>query len=283
MMADLRAAAQFYAGLGIPVFPCLPRDKRPHGKLVPHGLKDATTDRAVIARWWLAEPDANIGLPTGLTFDALDVDGELGMQALAEAMPLAEIADDDPVLIGPTVTTGRGCHVYMSPTGIGNRAGVLPHIDYRGAGGYVVAPPSVHPSGATYYWHLAADDPDYGASAPLRPAPAWLLELLSRRRAPVTLPGARPSSANVSAYGRRSLESECGKVVLARVGERNDALNRAAFSLGQLVAGGVLDIDAVIDALLVAAVRAGLGEDESRKTIASGLRSGAASPRSVPA
>jgi hypothetical protein len=144
----------------------------------------------------------------------------------------------------------------------------------------VVAPPSVHPTGAVYRWHCGDDDPDFGPSAPLQAAPAWLLDLLSRRPEPATLPAAtaRPTR-DTSAYGQRALEGELGKVLLAPVGQRNHTLNAAAFSLGQLVGGGVLDVDAVVDALLVAAERCGLPTSEARASIASGLRAGAAQPR----
>ena len=66
----------------------------------------------------------------------------------------------------------------------------------------------------------------------------------------------------------------------APVGTRNDQLNRAAFSLGQLVGGEALSLDEVGDALLNTALRIGLGEAESVQTIKSGLRKGLTAPRS---
>jgi hypothetical protein len=272
------AAALEYAERGWPVLPCEPRGKRPLGRLVPHGLKQASTDPDVIQFWFAAEPAANLGLATGVAFDALDVDGDAGRVALGEAMPAgAETVD------GPTVTTGKGCHVYIAATGLGNRAGVVPGVDFRGQGGYVVGVPSVHPSGAAYLWHLGEDDPDFGARAPLRPPPAWLLALLQKPTAAPVTPGVDLTGSRAGTYGRRALESEVGKVLLAHRGERNDALNKASFALGQLVAGGVLGVDEVADALLLASERVGLEVTEARLTIASGLRSGAAQPRRVPA
>jgi hypothetical protein len=64
------------------------------------------------------------------------------------------------------------------------------------------------------------------------------------------------------------------------MGGRNDTLNSAAYSLGQLVAGGELDHGAVAGALLGVAVSIGLPEKESRATIDSGMKSGASHPRS---
>jgi len=87
--------------------------------------------------------------------------------------------------------------------------------------------------------------------------------------------------SNASAYAKRALESEVGRVALAANGQRNHVLNRGAFALGQLVGVGALDVDEAVGALLTAARGAGLEEREARKTIASGLWSGAARPRRV--
>ena len=197
--SDRLEAALEYASRGWPVLPIKPREKVPAGSLVPHGLRDATIDAATIRAWWKRLPEANVGLATGIAFDVLDVDGDNGMAALAVEIPV-----DAPTIDGPTVTTGRGCHVYVGPTGLGNRAGVLPSVDFRGQSGYVIAPPSIHPSGAVYTWKSGDSDPDFGANAPIRPAPAWLLGLLVRQPTPGWLPNARPT--NASAYGRRALK-----------------------------------------------------------------------------
>lgn len=58
----------------------------------------------------------------------------------------------------------------------------------------------------------------------------------------------------------------------AREGERNDTLNKAAYSLGELVRAGVIKKHDVYNILEPAAVRAGLGKGEASGTIASGLR-----------
>lgn len=54
---SLADAAQHYAGLGVPVFPCVPGEKRP---LVAHGFKDATADTAQVGAWWRRWPEANM-------------------------------------------------------------------------------------------------------------------------------------------------------------------------------------------------------------------------------
>ena len=85
------AAALAYAARGWPVFPLKPRDKVP---AIPKteggsGFYDATTDPAVIRRWWERWPDANVGLATGAAagFVVLDVDGPEGEASLAVTCP----------------------------------------------------------------------------------------------------------------------------------------------------------------------------------------------------
>ena len=50
--------------------------------------------------------------------------------------------------------TGRGGYHYyfISNEPVQNRVAVIPGVDVRGDGGYVVAPPSIHPNGTAYEW-----------------------------------------------------------------------------------------------------------------------------------
>jgi len=244
-------------------------------------LKDATTDPGTIRKWWKAEPNANIGLVTGLHFDVLDVDGPEALAALNEVLPRAEHPDNDETVNGPTVLTPRGWHIYVAVTGSGNttRLGGLAGVDWRGKGGYVVAPPSVRDDGGTWSW-FGDDDPELGPDAPIRPAPGWVLALFERGTQTV-MPIATAPLKSADAYGRAALEREVGRVAMAPVGARNDQLNRSAHALGQLAAARRVDIDVAGNALLAAAIRGGLGEAEAEATIRSGLRAGLQSPRKV--
>jgi AAA domain len=80
-------------------------------------------------------------------------------------------------------------------------------------------------------------------------------------------------------YAGAALGREAHLVANAENGTRNHTLNRAAFNLGQLVAGGELTEQQVADVLAEAARAAGLGEHEIRATIASGLAKGQLNPR----
>jgi hypothetical protein len=121
--------------------------KHPIGSLAPHGLHDASTDPAVVRAWWRQHPLANIGLLTGVTFDVIDVDEPAGLDIIDE-MGRAGYA---PTVLG-RAQTGRGWHLYVPPSGEGNRARFAPGLDYRGRDGYVVASPSLHASGVRYRW-----------------------------------------------------------------------------------------------------------------------------------
>lgn len=152
------------AARGWRVFPCEARGKVP---ITKNGVKDATDDPAQIVAWWTRTPDANIGLACGLEVVVVDFDGD-------------ELPDVPHTL---TVKTGRGRHIYLDPCGetYTNRAHLSGlAVDVRGAGGYVIAPPSVHPSGLVYEWAV---------EAPLAPVPqAWrsvMLKALPVGPAPV--------------------------------------------------------------------------------------------------
>lgn len=290
MPNDLLEAALDYARRGWPVFPLAERGKLPriatahpagdsrrgicHGEcgLVGHGLHDASTDIEKLTDWWTRWPAANIGLRTGVAFDVIDIDSTEALVALNA------IRGDRPMTSGPSVATAHGWHLYHLPTGQGNRAGVVPGVDYRGAGGYVVAPPSVHPEGHVYAWGVF-DSPE----AELEEVPTWFVELLAPAPPEARVPGGVRPAVTADRYGRRALETELGRVLLAPVGGRNHQLNASAFALGQLVAGGVLDAEEVAGALLDAGARIGLSEAEAVQTIRSGLASGMRQPRGLPA
>src|SRR5690606_4092381 len=125
----LREAALYYARQGVPVFPLAPNSKAP---IVRNGLDDATTDREQIERWWTRNPRANIGVRTGLWCDVIDID-----EPPAGYFSFAQVRDAVTTVLGVVVTPCGGMHIYVPPTGNGNRARFLDGLDYRGVRGYV--------------------------------------------------------------------------------------------------------------------------------------------------
>jgi Bifunctional DNA primase/polymerase, N-terminal len=275
-------AAAMYAALGFPVVPmhasqpggsctCLDPDCSDPGKhpRLAGWQRLAAADPAIVGEWWRRWPHANLGLVTGRRFDVLDLDGDLGVEALRAALSIAPWEHPGPV----ARTGGGGWHLLYAPTGLGNRVGLLPEADWRGRGGLVVAPPSGHASGHRYTWVRSL-------TAALPEVPAALLRLLDPAPAGrTTLPPATSPTGRRGGYGPAALARERQAVATAPTGRRNATLNRAAFNLGQLVAAGLVDVDQVRVVLLAAALEAGNPEAKARATIESGLRGGAAKPR----
>jgi hypothetical protein len=117
-----------------------------------HGYKDATRDETQIREWWTRWPEANIGIPTGAVSgcDVLDIDprhgGEISLEELeSQYGKLPETAEQ--------LTGGGGRHLlFRHQEGVGCKVGILPGIDVRGDGGYILVAPSNHISGRRYAW-----------------------------------------------------------------------------------------------------------------------------------
>jgi hypothetical protein len=287
-------AALGYAARGIPVYPVhwprptpdgaslacsCPRgptcDRPAKHPLVRHGVKEATTHPGQIGRWWRRWPQANVGLATGICFDALDIDGPEGLAALGEFQGAAGLR-----LPGPLVATGGGgWHHWFRPTGLGNRPPRgLAHVDWRGRGGCVLAPPSRHISGRPYRWLQSPD------RMPLPEVPAALRELLDPDR-PLANPAGPVDPTRAATpdhpYGRRVLAAELAALGRAAPGQRNRTLNHTAFKVYRYVAGGVLDEQDVTLAFTTVARAIGLSAAETARTLASARTAGLANPRTV--
>ncbi|MBX3084606.1 MAG: bifunctional DNA primase/polymerase [Anaerolineae bacterium] len=275
-MSTFYESALTYLARGWSVFPLQPRMKEPFpGFPLKEYQREKRADEAKLQKWWVEHfPDANIGLCTGTIsgFFVLDVDG------ISQATDMFAL-DDLPATL--TVETGRGFHLYfqLPDFPVGNRAGLLPNVDIRGDGGYVVAPPSIHPSGESYRWV------DPGAN--LSPAPAWLLDMLRPQPTPERATAEPLEYANrrggelLEHYATAALRNEIDAVASAGEGTRNDSLYIAAQNLGQLVGSGALAQGQVEGALLAVATNVGLPTNEATKTIASGLGDGMTKPRKI--
>jgi hypothetical protein len=272
------------------VFPLRPGTKVPAVRRDWEG--QATADAARLRQ--IVRPGANVGVacgPSGLLVLDLDVAKEApgtepdpdeprhGAEALRA---LAAGRELPPTLTVATPTGGRHLY-YRAPRGLRlrNTAGRLgPLIDTRAEGGYVVGPGSII-DGRSY--RVIAD-------IPIASPPHWLLRELQALNAPPVVPapaavlvaptgsvGSTPDRA--SAYAAAALRNEVERVRTARVGTRNDTLNRAAFSLGRLIGAGILDHDLATGELTDAARRAGLAPREVASTLSSGIGAGIARPR----
>jgi hypothetical protein len=223
------------------VFPC--RGKVP---LTDHGFKDATTDRGIIHKWWARWSRANVAIATGEPGpDVLDVDRRedgSGFEALNRLNRAGLTAGAHLVVRTPS----QGIHIYFA--GTGQRCGSLSrlHVDFKAAGGYVIAPPSALADGRS--WELRQERPGSGVldwqacKALLAPAPAprW--------------PAGRTTLGGLAAWVERQPH-----------GNHNAGLFWAAC---RAVEDG-LDPWPLADA----AVRAGHDQDRAARTVASALRS----------
>jgi hypothetical protein len=163
-MTSILTAALEYAAKGLPVFPCKRTDKRP---LTKNGFKDATTDPDQIRAWWKQWPDAMIGMPTGKVsgIDVADLDVKKGKNGFA-AIP--DWKDRSPIIVrtptDPKLHTDgapdEGGHLWFKSNGAikGTTDTIAVGVDTRGAGGYVIAPPSMNGFGAYRFEKSGLDE-----------------------------------------------------------------------------------------------------------------------------
>lgn len=254
-----RDAALCWAAAGYAIFPCSAH-KSP---LTARGYRDATTDPATIMHWWRTFPDALIGLPTGEVTGLLVVDLDRKTSEDDGVASLEALQGRRQMPAHPRVATrSGGQHLYWRyPPGSDIRCSarrVGAGIDVRGAGGYVIAPPS---AGYTVL-----------VDTPLSLPPEWLLRLLAppRRRRIVT-PTDVPRQRDESWRGLRRFDALLRRAALAAEGERNLVTYWAACRAGELVLEGLLTADAAIAAVTEAATASGLDQLEAMRTATSGV------------
>jgi len=135
-------AALEYLNQGYCVIP-IKRNKRPY-LMTWAEYQDKMPTADSVKKWWSTWPDANIGIVTGNISGicVVDVDSKAAGHEIKKLLPD----------ILPTVTTpGGGWHFYFANSnGLGNATGVIKDVDFRGQGGYIVAPPSIGENGKAY-------------------------------------------------------------------------------------------------------------------------------------
>jgi hypothetical protein len=172
-------AALTYMGHAWPVLPIYePRDGscscskgdacRSAGKhpRTARGIKDASTDQTTIREWFKAYPHSNLAIATGNGLTVLDIDPRHGGTERLEHL----CAQFKFVPTGPYVKTGGGgMHYYFASPGKVRSREVAAGVELKAAGSCVIAPPSLHVSGARYEWGVPLD------SQGLPTLPSWLV------------------------------------------------------------------------------------------------------------
>jgi len=242
---DYMSEALAYARAGIDGLPLV--GKTPLGALVPHGKDDASHDPEQVRDWWAQCPDSNIGLRPPVGVVILDVDPRNG-----GASALVELTRPHGGLT-PTWTAwtgGGGLHAWYRAPGP-YKATLCRGVDLKGHGGYVVAPPSLHPNGKRYVW---------ANNLPIADAPPWLVALMRKPVAPL-----RPALGVLGGVASaRADDALVGVVSRARTGGRNDALHWAACRAAERGSP-----PALVAKLASAGVDVGLPADEVERTLAS--------------
>jgi hypothetical protein len=252
--------------MGYAVLPLAPGEKRPHGALVPNGLKEASRDFEVLRAWWRACPRCGVGILAPEPVLVLDFDDPTAWERLRWEFLALEAA--------PRQRTPKGgYHVFLRlPEGVRLSATTraLEGVDLRGMGrAYVVAAPTRLADGRGYVWELPLVPP---AKLPQIPEDL-LLRLLPppSPREVVEVEGSSPRRL------RALLEAYAAAVASAPEGTRHNTLIRYAVAAGGLIPHGLSPEEAE-EVLVGAALEAGLPEREARDAVRWGLEAGAKSP-----
>jgi hypothetical protein len=163
-------AAQRYLARGWSVLPLGVRAKRP--LVIWEPLQSVRPSAEQVRNWFSRWPNANIGIVTGEISNliVLDIDpkhgGDISLDRLERRFGRLPVTVE-------AATGGGGGHFYFAHPGglIRSRTGLAQGIDVRGEGGYIVAPPSIHPSGRPYVWTAGRSPEDIALAA----LPRWIL------------------------------------------------------------------------------------------------------------
>lgn len=169
-MAERLRFALAYARLGFSVIPLAPRSKIPPKGFGVIEFRSRIATPAEIALWYSRWPDAGVAIVTGGISGSLlvlDVDPRHGGQ---DSLDRVGLIPECPIV----KTGGGGTHFYLR--GKAKCCNIAPGLDVKAEGGYVVAPPSIHPdTGQVYAWI-----PEMSPSKVQRSdCPPWLVAMLA--------------------------------------------------------------------------------------------------------
>ena len=267
--ADLLSAAVEYADQGIAIMPCAARGKKPALDRTGKEHAVATSDADQIREWWTRNPNYNIGIVcTANRLAVIDIDGAAGIEWIRDnQMPMPKTR---------TAITARGWHYYYRwPEGVTVKTcQIADKLEIRAAGAYVIAPPSVHPSGHIYQWAPERGDWDDWDALP-EPPPEWIALQPGARH----LDNGRRQGGNAVALKRLAGLADHLATKTPK-GERHKALYSIARTLGALVASGHLTREQIKAQLHAAAETNGLlaedGDPNIAQTIEDGIAKGIA-------
>jgi hypothetical protein len=162
-MTELTDAAFDYLSAGLSVIALT--GKMPNTTIHPNGLESAISgvpegpnDDALIQRVFTHPDTTGIAIVIPWPYLVVDVDGEMGAMAFAGLMGTTDIDPHTPV-----ARTPRGLHIWYADHGPEWRSWKVANgLDLKGVGGYVAAPPSLHPSGECYQWIRPLVDKESG-------------------------------------------------------------------------------------------------------------------------
>jgi len=252
--------ATSYLDMGFSIVPLRPQSKKPTIKWKEYQSRLPTRDE--VEGWKQQFPNANIAIVTGKISNlvVLDIDGQEGKDSIIR---LGGISNETPI-----VRTGNGWQAYFAHPDfpVRNFVHKMPGLDLRAEGGYVVAPPSIHPNKRTYRWVRVLS-----VSSLL--SPPFELTALLRPRKPATPPRPRDAGSSDATYLH-----QVQLLVTSPEGARNDQLNRAAYTMGGLVGAGRLNQAVAETSLEAIAKGIGLTDNEIVATIKSGIERGIEAP-----
>ena len=275
------------AALGYPVFPCQPGEKAPHRYLAPNGFKNATREPWLIRGWWEHAPSAPIGLAPPKEVLVLDIDSRDASERFLE--------DFEEFLDFPQARSGSGgLHVYCRvEREVKNRGRALPEylLDLKGCGkGYVLAPPSPHPSGNSYQWEV-----DLVAVQDLPLIPARFFRTIYERLNRNTIKSGNFSSVDlnvaykadyIAAKGKASkkqvvaaheeLYRRAARLMQTEPGNRHDYARNSAWALSRWLACGALEAEEIKSRLMAAGRASGLTDYDLEGLIDSAIEKGPA-------
>ena len=253
-------AALKYASFGWYVFPCI--GKEPLG--TTHGFLSATRDEKVIRFWWENHPERNIAIATGTDFSGLvvididDKNGKCGSAVLRDwELEHGELPETVTAISG----SGGTHYYYYTSKPIKSKQDIMEGIDIRANGGYIIAPPSIHPdTGRPYMWEGETDEDHAFMCANVTDAMMPLLNLPGRSQA-----ASIGASCTEGVPDKFELPDQIGK------GSRVDTLFRYTCSLMQKIDDRA-EIEAIVRQTNDERCNPPLSDDELRKEVFPALK-----------